>query len=73
MQKPATPAVLELVAPEKVKAGSGYLKIKANAGTGTVAWDVFAVFADPAVKVQWEAIGADTLILGIPASPGLSQ
>lgn len=65
---PAAATKLELIAPEKVEVGSGYIKIVAK-GADSIVFDVFGVFEDPAFKPQSDTFG-NTLIIGIPAKPG---
>ncbi len=66
---PAGP--LALPEPQTVTAGAGFLKIKAKAEAGKkVGFSVFGVFADGKTQPQWEVIGDDTIILGIPGVEG---
>lgn len=61
---PAPAGKLELPAPFKVAAGSGYAKVAAK-GSDKVAYDVFSVLDDPQVKIQADTFG-NVLVVGIP-------
>ncbi len=67
---PAVPKVagLELPLPQQVAAGDQFIEIEAQCA-GEVAWDVFALLADPKAVLRTKKLGK-VLILGIPACAG---